>query len=262
MKFNSTFDTVTLIIEKIKNEEFDAYIRFGDGDFNLIEGRGEQCADPSTELSVALKATIKSKAFKLKSLNIHCQNFGTVEEGMRPGIFEIDNDMAARFLVHWRKFLPDATELHSATALHQQIIKNPSLIVSLLKAIKKHKVLFIGNEYHLSKKKILEKLFGNTVEILLVPPYNSFSSHDKTMQMFDKTTSDLDENYFIVVLAAGCGGRAMVPSMIRTCENHNKKMFILDAGSFLDSLLGNHERAWIKLSKCHLHLNELVLNQI
>ena len=100
MKYINSQDTINILINNIKNQEPNIYLRFGDGDFNLMSGRRDMLANASIEISIAYEKTFKLlNKDNYLSVNFYCKELNTLEEGMYPGVHEYPYNMVCEFVV-------------------------------------------------------------------------------------------------------------------------------------------------------------------
>ena len=260
MEFVNSYNTVAYLIYLIKNKISKNYLRFGDGDFYLMEGQYDLLASPSQEminsynkLMTLLKPTdMISVPFYRKSLN-------TLEEGMKPGIHEYPDHQANQFIQKITSIVPKLNQLYSHVALHQAIVHYPELYSKFLKAIiKNNSTIILGNK-DFDKDKIKFYL-GNSIYIG-ANANNSYFERERIWNEFDDTLNNTTD-FTVCILALGCGGRAMSHQFIEDIRMKNRKVLIIDIGSSIDVLMGlRNTRAWVEMTDPNVNIiDNLLLN--
>jgi cephalosporin hydroxylase len=248
MNLISSFNTVYTLINCIKNKESNVYIRFGDGDFNLIRGENDMLAISSTEITQAYLKTMSTlNCSNLISVNFFCKELGTLEDKMCPGIHEYPYDRVQNFIKEITDYIPNLTTIYSHVAPHHTLCINPVLYATFLQEIQKNKSTIILGNKDFNRDEI-SFFFGSNIYIG-GNDNNSFLERDYICSEFDKVVS-LCTDFTVCILALGCGGRAMCHSLIESINKHNKKVLIIDIGSSIDILMGfTTTRAWIEMIK-------------
>jgi hypothetical protein len=178
----------------------------------------------------------------------HCKDINTIEEGMYPGNHEYPLSYVEKFcgiIYSIRGSLP--SKIYTNVSLSYCASHKCELVVNLHKELKKIPILFIGN--HNYSKDFLEKLFGDRIDIIPTNERNSFFQHDFIFENFDKLYIEKYNKleYFIIIMAAGCAGRAFSGEIYTRYYTLNKNFFILDYGSLIDYLWGDVTRAYMEL---------------
>lgn len=254
IKVQDPYKTLKDILEIMNKKQRGAYLRFGDGDINLLEGKAEalQTADKKLQKEMREAFSLRGETI-LKSLPIHSDKFG-YSPGMIPGMHKADNLWAENLL---RKVFPYFVEekIYSPIALHYLAVFNQGLALKFLRTLKSFNPIFVGNE--LVPENIILKLFGSTKHIK-TPVQNSFKKIDEIEQGVLLELKRRDKNYEIIVLAMGCAGRVLIKRLLASQKN----IFIFDFGSLIDALCKWHTRAWIDLANVNRNYWEEFLNKI
>lgn len=247
LTFIPSYVTFSKIYDIISKKQSGRYLRFGDGDFNLMEGKADMLATPNHQLQSDLKAVVGSlKPNDLFAVNFHCKELKTLEEGMYGGVHEVPVHIAYYNIAKLLEKNPTCKTIYSTVALHHVLSQNPSYFASLLKLIKKNNSTLIlhSDTFETSK---LTTLFGDHISIK-APSKNSYDHKERIYNELREVSKNL-QAYTVIILALGCGGRAMVPQLEKILESTNQPYFILDFGSPIDILMGyKHTRAWIELT--------------
>lgn len=247
MKYVSSVDTIRKLIECIDKQEPAIYLRFGDGDFNLMRGATDMLSGSSPEMIESYSKTMKYLSKDtMNSVNFHCKELNTLEEGMKPGIHENVYSSVCKFIEGIQRYIPGIDTLYSAVAAHHVLVYHPDVYIDLLQRIKENNsTIFLGNKDF--DKSQLECFFGN-ISCISANGNNSFNERERLWKEFDDVISNV-KDYTIVILALGCGGRAMSHSFIESIHTYGKKVLFFDIGSSIDALMGHfHTRAWIEMT--------------
>ena len=243
IQFVNCMDTLKKIVSYISNKSPGIYLRFGDGDFNLAENKDELLATANPELQ---KLILNSMSIRDDRVMIciphHCKDNSTLEPGMYPGNHEYPYEYIQRFLSILSKTQPLPSEIYTNIALSYGSVYFPDMVIQLHKEIQKFPVIFIGN--NLYDHAFLNKLFGKVVRIN-TPPNNAFHSFNDVFSQLDILIQNYND-YFVIILAAGCASRAFVSS-IYPYFVQNPNFFVFDYGSLLDYLYGLNTRAYMDL---------------
>ena len=257
----STTDTVKKLITMISNKCTGFYLRFGDGDFNIVEGKHDMLAVPTINFQHWMIETMKiSDDSVMTCIPHHCTKLNTLEIGMFLGNHEYGFESVQKFintLTKIRNKIPNI--LYTNVALSYCSSHDPDLVVKLHKEIKKHQVVYIGNNIY--SNEFIKKLFGSTVDRINTSSRDSYLEHDIILDQFDKLYHEKYEinNFFIIIMAAGCGGRAFSGELYYKYYQKKQNFFILDYGSLLDFLWGYNSRAYMDLDPPN---TEYIMNSI
>ncbi|MCF7568951.1 GT-D fold domain-containing glycosyltransferase [Sabulilitoribacter arenilitoris] len=230
------------IIEKaIENNEFGAYLRFGDGDVMLLNNLNDSFQTPSKKLANEMEEAFRiNESGVIKSLAIHSNFFG-FEQGMTNDSHKIEDYYAMQMLLKTHKFFK-GQKVYSSVALHFLSITDPLRVNSFLRLLKSKVRLFVGNEDVTFNT--LNKLFGSP-SIVLIPKKNAYneidSIHEKCLEYIDSF-----ENYGVVVVAMGCSGRTLIKRLLKSKK---RQIYYFDFGSLLDGLDDHLTRKWLKVNK-------------
>jgi hypothetical protein len=258
IQFVNCMDTVKTIVDRIANKSPGIYLRFGDGDFNLAENKDDLLARANPELQKLMLHAMSIRDDRVMiCIPHHCKGISTLEPGMYPGNHEYPYDYIQRFLAILNKTNPLPSKIYTNVALSYGSVYFPDMVVQLHKEIQKFPVIYIGN--NLYDDAFLNKLFGKVVRIN-TPPNNAFHSFNDVFYQLDviihsfqneqsipsESSTGSSNNYFVIILAAGCASRAFVSSIYPYFIQH-PNFFVFDYGSLLDYLYGLNTRAYMDL---------------
>lgn len=245
VKFYSTRETLDKVLELVEKNQKGGYFRFGDGDVNLALGMSELLQNAENELTKLMVDSMKlNHPNVIRTLPLHCKEWGTLEEGMFPGNHECPLDWCENIFNNFTNITgeEDQIELYSNVALSHLSLKDPDYASSFLNTISSKVKYFIGNEN--IPKEILEKLFGPKVIHIKTPSKASFSKFNQIYQQFQESCLG-DQDYSVVITSMGCTGRVMQKKIWDNYDN----FFLFDFGSLMDALCGWNTRAWMDLVK-------------
>jgi len=215
-----------------------AYMRFGDGDVNLMLGRDEllQTANPSLQDEM-LETFSLGGAGILKCLPLHSLRFG-LWPGMKPGLHSSTDQWAENTLCRCSQFFI-GEPIYSTVALAYLAVFDPGFTLDFLKMLRARVDLFIGNQD--VPDGVLDTLFGHIPRVTC-PPSGAYVAAD---QVTEQALSYLgDSRHHTVAIAMGCSGRVVAKRLLKSGSN----VFIFDFGSLLDALCGWNSRAWVDLA--------------
>jgi hypothetical protein len=243
----TTEDSYNNVFNSLKNKMNGRYLRFGDGDFNLARGEADMLSAPTQELQVAFFNIFKNlKESDFISVNFHCKEYNMVENGMKPGIHETSHSMASNCLRIIKYFQPNIKTIYSHIFLHHVMVENPSKFKKMIDLISEnsHSLILHSNTFDSFK---LSYWFGCHYSVTCSPS-NSFSEKNRILNDIASLKID-NSRYLIVILAMGCGGRAMIDDIEKEIQKKTNTYFIFDIGSPIDALMGfPNTRAWIEMT--------------
>jgi hypothetical protein len=233
-------ETIRMCKEIIFTGNRGAYLRFGDGDINLLEGRNELLQSGNLQIAgEILEAFSLTGNGILKCLPLHSKLFGLMP-GMKPGIHEVSDSWASNILARASKFFV-GEKIYSPVALAYLAVFERDCALEFLRLLRNMNPIFVGNQNIPSH--IIKKLFGETVHIQ-TPAKQAFTQIDRVESETIDVLKQRDKNYQVIVIAMGCSGRVLAKRLIKNSEF---RFFLFDFGSLLDALCGWNTRAWIDL---------------
>lgn len=242
----SPLDTLNKIKETIAKEQQGCYMRFGDGDVFLLNKQADLYQKASEKLSTEMKEAFAMSGSSIyKSLSIHSKAFG-YEKEMYVGNHLV-SDAYATYLLKSSYPYFIGHQIYSPVALHYAATYHPALANDFLKVLKSKTFLFIGNKH--IKREVLEKLFGQEIQIVGTPDNNAYTAMDDVEQQASSILAN-SANFGVVVIAMGCSGRVLMKRLTLLKKN----IFLFDFGSLLDGLNGIESRTWLKKEKLDYHL--------
>ena len=241
-------ETMYKVLDLIDSKTKGAYLRFGDGDLNIMEMKDDSYNRCNIFFSNELKESISvNDSNYLVGINLICNKYGLLEPGMFPGNHEWPEKICDEFYhkicnIIGRKF----TNFYSQIALNYLITMKQREATKILYKLKtaclQNNVLFIGNSN--INKNIIDLYFGNCVYIECKPK-NSYDDINVVEQQLIKELSNNDK-YTIVICCMGVATRVLIK---RIWNNSNvSNYFLLDFGSIIDALSGIDSRAYISLT--------------
>lgn len=246
-KLISTKDTMRKIIDMIYQKQGGIYLRYGDGDFNILSGENDMLAVCTTIFQYWIReGMILSSPSVLTSIPHHCSELNTLESGMFPGNHECPFHVVQES-IHKLSILQHNIPpiLYSSVALCFCAVHSPDMIIELHKELKKQHIVFIGNQNY--SNEYLTTLFGTSLQRIHTPARDSYMEHDRVFSEFNTLYQQTHHSFdfFVIIMAAGCGGRAFATELYHKYPLLN--FFILDYGSLLDYMWGEKSRAYMEL---------------
>ncbi|MBP2652232.1 MAG: hypothetical protein H6Q74_3057 [Firmicutes bacterium] len=255
IKIQTPLTTIKYCQALISAKKNGAYMRFGDGDVNLLECKDDMLQAGNKEIAGEMQ-----EAFSLtgegivKCLPLHSQKFG-MEPGMKPGVHEGSDQWAENILSRVYKYFI-GEKIYSHVALAYLAVFESGSALEFLRFLKILNPIFVGNEN--VPPLTITKLFGNTVHIK-APSQNSFGDIDRIEQETVQAYFNRKKNYDVIVVAMGCSGRILEKRLLK---NHGLNAFLFDFGSLLDAFCGWNTRAWIELASLPQAYWENMINKI
>jgi hypothetical protein len=255
----STKDTMRKMIDMIYQKQGGIYLRYGDGDFNILSGQNDMLAVCTPNFQYWIRKGMQlSSPSVLTCIPHHCPELGTLESGMFGGNHEYPFYMVQEYinkLSTLQNGIPRV--LYTNIALSFCAVHTPDMIIELHKELKQNQIVFIGNQNY--SNEYLTTLFGSSLQRIHTPARDSYMEHDRIFSEFDTLYQQTHRtfDFFVIIMAAGCGGRAFTAELYTKYPLLN--FFILDYGSLLDYMWGEKSRAYMELDPPNI---EYILNAI
>jgi hypothetical protein len=242
LTFHKSAETLHSITSIINKEQKGAYLRFGDGDVNLARGENELLQSANSKLSVEMReAFALSGPTILKSLPLHCREFGGYEPGMFPGNHEWTYDQSVDLLNKITPYWHPINDVYAQAALHYTACYQESVALRFLNFLSSKNILIVGNKN--IPKEIRDLLFSQNRSFIGTPDRQSYTDIDRIEAECMHHLKN-QNGYTVVIIAMGCSGRVLQKRLWQSCDN----LFLFDFGSLMDALCGWDTRAWISLS--------------
>jgi hypothetical protein len=234
-------ETLKSVSNSMKARSSGAYLRFGDGDLFVAMGRDDKYQQAGPELTHAMQSALKGVGENYEiGMPFHVRKWGTCEEGMAPGTFEMGLRQGQRLLRDFYRIRSqrDLGTLSSAIALHYMALNNPGAALSFLSDLRENSCLFIGNENLAKDLRFL--LFGD-VNFIPVPERNAFNEYTNMLNAARLLLAG-EEDWGVVVVACGVASRPLVHQLFAEFPS----FYFFDFGSLLDGFMGLETRTWIR----------------
>lgn len=257
-QFINTINTLTTSMDIIKNNRRGLYLRYGDGDYNIVRGIPDLLCIPTDEFIKWMKISMSLRGDTVMTcVPHHCKELNTLEDGICPGNHEYDRNNVLLYLQILESYSPLPINIYSNIALSYCSSHRPDIVVDLHTLLKDKKIVFFGNKTYTDE--LLCLLFGKDIDRIDTNIRDSYLDHDAKMNEFDILYNNklVNLEYFIIIMAAGCGGRAYSAELY---IKYTTNFFILDYGSLIDYLAGDNTRAYMDIDppKKEYILNKLV----
>lgn len=239
VKIKSAQETISEIRSAIIEKKPGAYLRFGDGDIFLMEGKDDMLHSASVDLSDEMRECFELQGNHIhKGLPIHSDIFG-FEEGMKIGVHKVRDKDAVNFVLSVRKLFR-LDQLYTPVALHHLAVNNQSELYKFLRFLREKTNMFVGNEF--VDDRIISVLFD--CKRIKTPSENSYSQIDRIERELCEFLDNRKDLYSLVVIAMGCPGRVLQKRVV--IQGYN--VYLFDFGSLLDAFNGDNTRDWIELT--------------
>ena len=231
--------TLEVLCNSLENKPKVYYPRFGDGDFNIMNGKREKMHEWSPDLQRELR-----EAFAIddvRYLRGAMVNY-PLEEGMSWGVFApaTNNTEIENWLLNNQK-VDSETIFDSHIMFHYiSVFKQELMIDFLNKYIRPKKKMFInclteGKEmYELEK---LERFVGKIDHFVQVPFHDAYYKMDEWWPEIEEYIDQVD----LCIPAAGMAGRVVQKRL----WNLDKDIHSIDLGSVIDAVTERSTRTWI-----------------
>jgi hypothetical protein len=235
-----SYETIQKILLILKNKEKGAYLRFGDGDLNIMTGLNDSynACSPSFTKEIHESICIDDENY-LKGVCLMCKKYGLLEDKMWGGNHEFPEKVCIKYyndIYNIRK--KHLTDYYCFVAFNFYLTtyKQDSyeIMYKLRSLCLSNDVLFVGNEN--INKSIIELYFGEKYSMIKCPYKNSYSAiNEIENQLINKINEN--DNYKIIIMCCGITTRCLIKRLWIN-NNINTKFFILDFGSIIDALSG------------------------
>jgi len=231
-----------------------AYLRFGDGEVNILHGLGSMEQNSNAAMSKEMKQSFcLTGPGIIKSLMIHSDRFGK-SEGMGPGTHWNTDEWAERLLSRCFEYFI-GEKIYSHAALAYAAVYDQKYALDFLKFLKSLNPIFVGNGQY--QPQLLERLFGKTV-FIPTPPKDAYLNinqiENQTVQAIKQRARPFD----VVVMALGPTSNIL---QMRLITKHRLPVFLFDYGSLLSAFAGNISRVWMAPEGVsQINWEELLLN--
>lgn len=211
------------------------YTRYGDGEYNVMNGLDGQHYKSTPELAKELIDSLKVEDEKFL-LGLGC-NF-EVEKGMYPGIFypTPPDKVFSQFMVDLNKEVAPSRKFLNAVGISYYSVYHQQKFIDFLdKYIRPKKKIYIGP----IDKEIAEKCLGPIEHFYRLPRKDAYLTLDDWYEDFKEKAKDVE-------LVLPFAGAASGPLHLRMW-NDGLKVHSLDLGSFIDGIFYPKNRKWVRL---------------
>lgn len=242
----STKDTLNEVEASILANQRGAYLRFGDGDVFLMNGKKDSYQKKNKKLSEEMKEVFLIQGLHIyKCLAIHSDRFG-YEKEMSLGNHKNEDKFALKLFTDCFAYFVGC-KIYSPVALHFTSTNDVLRANSFLKTLKTHTRIFVGN--HSVNMDLKDLLFGSKTVHVKTPEKDAYSEINR-IENEVLNLIPANNDFFVITIAMGCSGR---PLMKRIWEK-NCNVFLFDFGSLLDGISGKNTRRWLKMNNLDLDL--------
>ena len=234
MKAASTTESINHLMNMLDEHTRVYYVRFGDGEIMIMNGRSESHHTQSTKLKKEVRASFKIKDHEY----IKAAVLGYPEEpGMCDRMF-IDgtaNHTRCKMLTRWTQRFTDETYFYNPIVFHYLSIHNPSLLRDFIYYyIRPQTKMFIGG----NSKAAMEKLYGKIDHYIETPKREAYYAIDEWWPEVERNVGKCQ----VVLPSAGVASEVVAKRL----WNLNADIHCIDIGSINDIVEGNASRGWIK----------------
>lgn len=224
-------ETLNVLYEKLNSKKRVFYCRFGDGDFEIMNGNGEMMHKWSPELQTELTEAfaIQDEDY-VRGVMVNEPTFNGNELVYHsPAVWEKTTNFIKENFDNF-----DECVLYSHVLLTYLSVNNQKIFLDFINSfIKPKKKLFIGS---VDKNK-LEKLIGDIDYYVEIPTKDAYYHID---EWYPKVLEHIDD-VELVIPAAGMAGRVVQKRLWEL----NKPVHSIELGSIVDAVVGKSTRSWI-----------------
>lgn len=256
IQIQSTQDTLTTLESRLKHGLPTCYLRFGDGEINLINGKKHRDQKSSRQLERDLfKAFSLTGAGMMKALPLNSERFG-LELGMEPGVHARPDHEAETLLSGCFEYFI-GQPVWSAVALHYAIAFTPDSAVSYLHALRERRPIFVAGK-HNDTPEVKEVL--NYRKFIDVPSQDAYDSADRILPILMSAILEDGEDFPCVVFS--CGPLANVLAEKLWNSREISEIYISDLGSVMDVFSGRDGWTWVKRANIDRSRREQLIREI
>ena len=232
MRTKTTTETYEHLCSMLDKHTKVYYGRFGDGDFNIMNGLSEKMHKWSDKLQIEMRDAFEIDHEQyIRGAMVNYEK----EPGMTNGVFAPPSNNSQ--IINWIKNdpnIPDNIEFDSHIMFHYISVFKQDLMKSFLeKYIRPKKKMFIGSV----DQRDIEKLIGKIDYYINIPERDAYYSIDEWWPKIIKHIDDVE----LVLPAAGMAGRVINKRL----WNLEKNVHSIDLGSVVDAACGKGTRTWI-----------------
>lgn len=243
VKIRSSMETIKAIEYMLDHKKRGAFIRFGDGEINILNQKKDSARDQilTNSLAKEMKESISLTGDGIiKGLMIHSDKFG-LEKEMKPGVHKMSDSNAEQLLKDcFQYFIGNI--IYSHPTLHYLIVYKPDVAIAFFKKLKKLNPIFVGGDQN--SYSVIKKLFGETT-FIKTPQKNTYSAIDEIENKLINSVKQRNKEYEVVVLACGASSKVLIK---RILKKYSKQIFLLDIGSVIDLFHGRTIWTWARLA--------------
>ena len=204
-RIQETGKTLEVLRRFLHAEEACAYIRFGDGEVNLLRGRVDRQQGPSRPLQRELRdCFLMTGAGVVKAAPLHSLKYGH-EEFMGPGVHLRPNEEVDELLAGCFQFFIGSL-IYSPVALHYRLVYHPEEAIQFFKELRRHRPIFVGNEAN--DPRIVSQLLG-AGEFVRTPSRDAYEKIDSIESSVQSALARRGRRFDVVVTASGASSKVL-----------------------------------------------------
>ena len=253
VEFQSVTATFNRLFENLKSKQKTIYLRFGDGEVNLINGRSHKDQKTSKEVVQELKQSFALKGDGvIKGLPLHSDIFGT-EEFMEEGVHWRKDDEVVRLLSGCFEYFI-GTNIYSSVPIHYLMVYEKDLVISFLREIKAQSPIFVGGEHNSSS--VIKDVIGAT-EFITVSDQSAYEDIAAVEKTLRSSIASRGSDFTVVVFSCGVLAKALSKRLWLASDLGT--LYLFDLGSVIDVFHGRDGWTWVRKSGISkAYLNEFI----
>lgn len=232
------YQTINQVIYLLNHKISWAYLRFWDGDINLLENKSELLQPSNNKLTKEMFETFTLWwEWIMKCLPLHSLRFWQ-SPGMKYGLHSSSDDRAVDILLRTYKYFI-WEKIYSHVALSYLAVYDYEYTISFLKLLKSFSPILVWNQE--IPETVVNCLFGKWAIHIKTPQHRSYDDIDRIEEELLSHISI--ENFSVVVVAMWCSWRVLEKRIIKKWY----PIFLFDFGSLMDIFCWWNTRAWMDL---------------
>lgn len=249
-------ETFNLLFDNLKERKKTIFLRFGDGEVNIINNRDHRNQASSQELIRELKQIFSLKgAGVVKGLPIHSDKFGK-ETFMGDGVhWRPDKDATDLLSGCFEYFI--GSRIYSSVPIHYLMVYERGLVLDFFKELKIHRPIFVGGEHN--DTTIVEKVVGAS-DIIKVPARNAYKGIDDIEKNLRKIIKIKNSDFNVVIFS--CGVLAKALSRRLWLSDDLGALYLFDLGSVIDVFHGRDDWTWVRKAELDKVYIESFINKL
>lgn len=234
VRSKSAVETVAFLDQKLTTQKKLYYVRFGDGEIEIMKGVSYRNHQANKEIQKELCDSFNiNDPDYLIGVSVNMDKDKRTSRGVCSQYPQ--NDKMISFLAN-KGFIKDGDVFESQTSFtYTTLFKWKYTYRFFEKHIRYKRKMFIGG----TPRNISEKVYGPITHYIQTPLRNAYSDIDKWWPEIENNINDVE----LVIVSAGVSSNVIAKRLWYI----NAEVQLLDIGSIVDAISENKSRKWISL---------------